>query len=323
MNIRIFVLILSFLVIGAYNSEAQNIKNTIKNKAKETVKKRINNEVKEEVEERTEDAVNEQLDKVEKDLEKDKEKNTENSENENGNDTEINNRMNNIYKNMGIGNADIKTEESYSFTGVILMEIESNDENGKSAGKSDVYTYINDKSESFAYETKSAENNNEKSLIVFDMLNKAMIILSDKGAEKTGVVTSFASIEQVAGGETNNNSEMNESNKSEGTYKKTGKTKTICGYKCEEYVYDDSETTTNVWITNDVQYNFGSAMGKIAQQNKMDTDYPTGFVMESFGVSKEDKSSFHSLVKEVNMKKSVTVSTTGYKLMKFGIQSGE
>jgi|GEM_PF-981493 len=71
---------------------------------------------------------------------------------------------------------------------------------------------------------------------------------------------------------------------------KKGGTKTVAGYACQEYMYEDEENISNVWISDEVPFDWSSAFGtlvgrvspKLAEQN---SEWTKGMMLES--VTKE------------------------------------
>lgn len=327
MKIRIIGVVMSIVMLCAIPAEAQILRNAIKKKAKETIKKRIGEEAEEEAEKQTEKAVNKGIDKIEENIEADEDNNMKQIDGEEDNvnnaNRNVNKRMNNIYQNMGVGNADIKTEKSYSFTGVIRMDTEVKKADEDKSTQSQLYNYVDDNSKTFAY--KVISENDESALIIMDAANGAMIILSEKDGEKTAVVTKFDLTSDEDEYE-NSDEKLSISNAEADenvSFVKTGRTKKIVGYTCEEYQYEDSEEKSTIWITDEIEYDIAKAMGQAIDDVEFSENYPNGFNMETTVISKEDDSKMHSIVKEIDFDKKTTISLDGYKIMKFGYTMDE
>lgn len=97
-------------------------------------------------------------------------------------------------------------------------------------------------------ETISGESNNESAII--KVKEKKIIVLMDK--EKQYMELDFNTLKQMTDAfskmnpNAKNDEEKLEKNKS--NVKKTGKSQVILGYKCDEYVLDEENTTSTVYI---------------------------------------------------------------------------
>ena len=84
----------------------------------------------------------------------------------------------------------------------------------------------------------------DKSTIIFDSKNSAMLILSDSDGEKTGFAMGIDP--EMLAKEVEEYAEESEAD----PYKayKTGKTKTILGYSCDEYLVEDEKSEAHMWV---------------------------------------------------------------------------
>lgn len=98
------------------------------------------------------------------------------------------------------------------------------------------------------------------------------------------------------------------------TINKTGKTKSILGYNCQEYLAKTEDATSHVWATTGnfpFQGNFVPLLGmKKSEENPID-----GFVLEMTTVTKDEKIIIK--VTKINQDKSFTLNTSAYKSMGF------
>lgn len=116
--------------------------------------------------------------------------------------------------------------------------------------------------------------------------------------------------------------DMAESAESDGgDMKKTGKTKTILGYTCHEYVVTSEDGGyAEVWITHDLDfgnvYEAFSALNK--KQKQVPMNMPQGFFMEltAWSEGKDGKEKITMKVKDVNLNQPTSISTNGYSIMK-------
>lgn len=226
-----------------------------------------------------------------------------------------------MLKAMGINMTPANVKEKYEYSGHILMNMESWDENGESEGNLDYYTYVAEGEESFAM--KFEQEGKGMTTMIFDYENEAMIILSDDGSQKTGVVTQYEGLKDTV----KNQLEEDEGIEAdeEGDYssynsnlKKTGRSKTIAGFKCDEYLYDDDEYEGVIWMTGELPSDLWAKMFSANIISVATFANYGGFVMEMDQKKKGTKERFYSIVKEVNLKNPQTVSTSGYQMMSFG-----
>jgi len=151
------------------------------------------------------------------------------------------------------GTTDIKHNDEYSFTGRIYMQMETYDK--QDVAKSDFYTYFNANTLNAGIEVKIT--NPEKgeaplpTQFVFDNDNRCFMILMQGEDSKTGIIST------IPDDSTMNAQAKNQrvQEKKPATITKTGNTKMIAGYKCDEFkvVEEGTEGYANVWMTKDVK----------------------------------------------------------------------
>lgn len=149
-----------------------------------------------------------------------------------------------------------KTKERYDFPMSFVMHMTSYDK-GVKKDERDIHYYANGPEQLVAFDGTYA-GNKEKSMkdsrVVYDNKNASMIMLNEKDKTYTAMnINAFRS------------KEMQEKAKNPGSNidcKKTGNTKTIRGYACEEYVCVDEEkdTRSEMWVTNKIAVNMAGAL---------------------------------------------------------------
>ena len=194
---------------------------------------------------------------------------------------------------MGYAGEPVDIEDSYSFTSSITMHIESIDKEGKTSSNGDIKIYNNADDQFFAYEFISNETQSspdqQKGLIIMDMKNQASIILNDD--EKSGIVYGVDGLMDgsMYEGEEENEEEMPEDmDNLDSRLTKTGNTKTILGYRCDEYKYKDEESEGLVYITKDVDWNSEDFMTTIFKSSMYSNGVFNGFMMASEHVNLND-----------------------------------
>jgi hypothetical protein len=150
------------------------------------------------------------------------------------------------------GKVDLKYNEEYNFTSRLYMQTETYDK--KEVMKMDLYMYFSANTPTVGMETKSITDEKGNSTpiassMVMDGENKCFIALTDVNGTKMGVISAMPDENTVQtqpdGKPEKNNTPTN--------FTKTGNTKVIAGYKCDEYSYtgSDNKSSGKVWFTKD------------------------------------------------------------------------
>ncbi|MFW5644574.1 MAG: DUF4412 domain-containing protein [Bacteroidota bacterium] len=229
-----------------------------------------------------------------------------------------------MMKKMGLNMAPANVQENYDYQGNILMTVQSWDQSGETEGEMNYTTHYSKTYSDFAMEFYQ---DNASSTMIFDTKNGAMLILTDNGKEKTGIVTSYAidSVDESSW----EDQEEEEIEKIEDysiyneNLKKTGKTKKIAGYKCDEYRYEDEEDEGTVWMTHEISPDLWARMVTSNVFSAATAAYYGGFVMEMDQTDKNTGERTYMLVKEVNENKPSSISTRGYQLMSLNVDTEE
>jgi hypothetical protein len=224
------------------------------------------------------------------------------------------------------GKIDIKYNDEYKFTGRIYMQMETYDK--KDVVKSDYFTYFNGNTLNAGIEVK-IENPQEgekavPTVFLFDNDNRCFMMLIEGTDSKTGIISTLPSDSAVTAQVKNQKEELS----AKPIITKTGNTRTIAGYKCDEYkmTEKDKDEYSLVWMTKDVKL---KADKRYWGKSGMPTyyNYP-GFEgammlgMEAF--DKKDQPTMKMETKEINENFSHSIKTTGYTFMKMNFgQAGK
>ena len=216
------------------------------------------------------------------------------------------------------GKIDIKYNDEYKFTGRLYMQMETYDK--KDVTKADYYTYFNGDSPDAGIEMMPLEvkegNKAVPTTFLFDGESRCFMMLIDNGDSKTGIISTMPSDSAIAAQAKNQKG----SNPEKATITKTGNTRVIAGYKCDEYkIADpDNEGYSNVWMTKDVKLKadkkYWSKAGVPTYYNYPGFEGSIMLAMESF--DKKDKPIMKMETKEINENFPKTISTVGYTFMK-------
>lgn len=327
MKIKVFLFTVIFLLGTGLGINAQIIDGYVKSKAR-TAKNRAVYDADKEVDNQINTAVDKQFNKMkDKALKKDEKPAEGDAESsESGNESDSDSKSNSSGKSssddamskaimgkMGINmTRPANMKDVYDFTGNIKMDIEVWNSDGESDGPVDYITHYSDKNHGFAMEFKDKDKG--KSLMIFDYDNQLMLIMADNGHDKSGIATPLGAYQydsvKYAG-----NSTQPDADSYNAKFKKTGKSKTIAGYKCDEYLYEDEENTVSYWTTTELPAELWAKMYSSNALNSVYTGQYSGFTMESDRMSKTSKERSHMIVKEVNPKQPASISTVGYNVM--------
>lgn len=193
--------------------------------------------------------------------------------------------------------ADVEVESSYPFTGYSLMEITGKDEKGKDIDPMEIKSLFssNEAIMGMVIENPEKKKGEENSVMIYDFNRNATIILIESEGQKSRMAYGF-DFEKM--GEGLPEGEIESTEKDEFSFKKTGRSKVILGYTCEEYRMENEDGISDFWITD------RAIQGKMAigggrnpylskkmktQNNQSYKDLPEGNMLEMHFQSKKDK----------------------------------
>lgn len=207
------------------------------------------------------------------------------------------------------GGGDVTLPDSYSFDHQVDMKMTSMDKKGKQESSQEMEMLFSDASPHFGVRAKV---DGHSSMTVFDMESYQMVALMDMSGQKMAMTMSFdPALYEVE--ETEESPEM--------AFTKTGRTRTILGYRCEEYVAEDEDGRYEFWVTTDDDFNIFGAFSAMSSANakgkSSSTPYPAGMTMEMKSTEKNGDSMLLEVV-AVNKNKKQTISTQGYQVMSMG-----
>jgi hypothetical protein len=229
-------------------------------------------------------------------------------------------------KGIGMSGEPVPINDAYSFDSRLQMHIESYNGKGKKESDGDFITYLSSKEKNFAYEFVGGDMKEQgKGLFIMDLGNKAMIILSEEGDKRSGIVYGF-DVEGLQGDTYDPDALKDLGNDDVPTLamnphvSRTGRTKTIEGYKCEEYRYDDPEETAKAsfWISKDVNLVTRDLMGTLLKSATYSRGMPFGFVMES--EAEDTKTGDRTLMRvtDIDTQANKQFSMGGYQITNLG-----
>jgi len=221
---------------------------------------------------------------------------------------------------------DTKFEDEYKFTGRIYMQMENYDK--KDVVKSDYYTYYNSNTlnagiEMLPLDSKSGDKT-YPTVFLFDNDNKCFMMIVETKDSKTGMISTMPSDSAMAA----QAKSQKDANPEKATITKTGNSRVIAGYKCDEYKVVDAgkEGYSNVWMTKDVKLKadkkYWGKAGVPTYYNYPGFEGAMMLAMDSF--DKNNKPILKMETKEINDKFDHSISTVGLTFMKMNFgQAGK
>ena len=207
---------------------------------------------------------------------------------------------------------ELDMEEKYVFDFQIDWLVESSEENQPT----ELTQYFSTKEEYVAMQVISTNERHDTkdAIIVMDLVKNYMVMFNEK--EKQAIVMSTAQVTEPAMEGTDS--------AEEGTITKTGKTKTIATFFCEQYLYKNKDGHGEFWTTKDLKYenaNFFSYYQKMNRKgnNSSNQNYwldkgVEGYVLEIKGTNNEEKT-FHMVATSVNKNANMQKVVSDYEVM--------
>nr|MBI1232766.1 DUF4412 domain-containing protein [Cytophagales bacterium] len=217
-------------------------------------------------------------------------------------------------------NMNVNTESSYAFKGLAELELVATDEKGKSEDPVFVISYLSDNDLFTGMEFREgAKNSKEKTVMIFDFKNNATIMLVENEEGKSSMAFGLdwqKMMEESSVAEPEESVEWKDIQ-----FEKTGNTKTILGYSCEEYIGKSEEMEAVYWISTTPIVGLNTFWGQSSpfisqrmrtQNHQGFNNFPEGNVMEMTVTSKEDDSSTSLRMINIDEDKSNTFDMESY-----------
>jgi CRISPR/Cas system CSM-associated protein Csm5 (group 7 of RAMP superfamily) len=216
------------------------------------------------------------------------------------------------------GGGTVTVAESFEFNSSIDIVVTTTDKKGN-VNKMFMAMLFPDNQEYFGMEMKGGDDPNQEippMKMIYDFKNQQMITMMINGAQKIGMVISLDEelLEKWAESDDNDIEEMPE-------WKKTGKTKEILGYECEQYVFSNEDGNGEAWVADEDDLNIGYAMNAMAntqkKNDKVDNEYPDGAILEmTFNGDDGEIMTWKSI--DIVTDTNISLKTEGYQFMAIG-----
>jgi hypothetical protein len=326
------ILLSALLIFSLPFATNAQLGNMIRNKAAKVINagaKTVNKEVDNKIDSAATKKTQEELDKAQKNAEQNAAQN--NSQNEQAGQSGGNQAPAGGSKGFNLGGlmggkVTSKYEPSYTFGSRIYMQMEMYDKKDK-VTKMDYFIYFNQSNANAGIETKivgNTEDGNQvamNSSMVVDGANKSFIMLTDINTMKMGIISDLP--EENAAQTQKDGKPVKPP-----VITKTGNSKVIAGYKCDEYTYKDEDAKTHgtMWATKDLRLTADKrAFGKSGMPSYYNnTDLANSAVLAMEQYNEKNELQLKSETKEVNLNYSHSISTAGYSLRQMNFnQAGQ
>jgi hypothetical protein len=204
--------------------------------------------------------------------------------------------------NMKMGSkSDVQAE--YSFSSNVYVQIQNYKKNGEKDGDASNVRYHFSNEDYFGTEMimTDKKGNTTESIGISEFKKSQMISLITSDGDKTGTVMKVDL--QKAAEKSKDTSDIK--------ITKTGRSKKVLGYTCEEYIMTDKDgNKTEYWNTSELKYDM-SKMFAGDRSGNQPKNYESGFMMEMTYLDKDGKKTTWNVL-EVNPSATKTIKTGDY-----------
>lgn len=213
------------------------------------------------------------------------------------------------------GKVTSKYRDEYTFTSRIYMVSEVHDKD--EVTNMDFYMFYSSSSPVVGVETSSLTNEKDAvpvlAKMVMDAENKSFIMLTDMNGMKMGMISEIPEEGTTAVGPDGKPVKKY----TPPTFTKTGNTRTIAGYKCDEYVYKtEDKSSGKVWFTKDARLKIdrrgwnNSSMAYYYGSN----NFNDGIILATEAYDEKGRLETKTETKEINENFPHSITVTGYTL---------
>lgn len=215
----------------------------------------------------------------------------------------------------------LKYKDDYDFTSRIHMVTEQYD--NKDVIKMNFYMFYSANTPSIGMETQTITSEEDQvemnAKMVMDGENKTFLMLSDINGMKMGTISEIPEENsQIIGPDG-----KPVKNYKPPTFTKTGNTRMIAGYKCDEYTYKDTEDKTSgkVWFTKDAKLKIdkkgwsNSSMSYYYGSNQ----FNDGIILANEAYDEKGKLEMKSETVEINENFPHKITVTGHTLRQMNL----
>jgi hypothetical protein len=218
-----------------------------------------------------------------------------------------------IMEGFGISD-DARYNKEYKFDSWFEMQITEYKKNGKMDSQVVYDNYFSKEKLDYGMEYREDET---RSTILYIADSSTMLILTDEDGEKTGFATRFDP-EKLEG----TTEEEKPENSGLESYK-TGNTKKILGYTCDEYLIEDEDSEVHMWVSEKLGKEINSGM--LSNPNAFGNAFllsrsVNGMTMEYELMDKSSGEKTEMLVTDLDLNRDYSIHTEGYNILTMNMQ---
>ena len=218
-----------------------------------------------------------------------------------------------IMEGFGISE-DVQWDAQYEFDAWFEMTITEYSKKGNAEDPVKYDNYINRNSGDYGMEFMEDDT---RSTIIFDADKYAMLILTQDAGERTGFAT-ILDPETVAETLEDEGLEAGDLNPV-----KTGNTKKILGYNCDEYLIEDEQSEVHMWISEELGKELSKEM--LGNSNAFGGSFRyagvvDGMILEYDVIDTQSGEKTEMLVTDLDLKKAGSLSTEGFQILTMDLQ---
>lgn len=224
---------------------------------------------------------------------------------------------------------DVEVDPYYEFSGFVRLEIDGLDDDGKPIPSTNMNSFLSENQKITALEIVTQEKKSEDSyILIYDFNRNVAITLIENEGEKMRMAFAhdYADMGTLLTEEEDDYEDDKDfSDAMENVdFKKTGNTKVILGYDCEEYLIETDEYVSNYWVTKEALVGSESfwtqnnpfLTSRVRTENPdLFNNMPKGSMMEAYMVSKIDKGKIEMKVTEIDLNRKTKFDMDDYPSM--------
>lgn len=207
-------------------------------------------------------------------------------------------------------------DKTFDFNQRITLETHTVDKKGNSSDQYTSLMYLSDNHRNIGMNmNQGMEEAASMDMMIFDFDEKQMLMMMTNNGQKMGFV-----METERFGETDEGADV-----ADMKITKTGKSKTISGYTCDEYLLEGSEfeegEKQTAWITQEAEVNWIEAWSeamtankKAEMKQKLPENYPDGAVIQTIYEERSGKQHVMT-VTNIDTSHKKSMDTSGYNFM--------
>lgn len=206
-----------------------------------------------------------------------------------------------------IGIEPVPHAKTYTYTSSMRIAVERI-EPGQQPVTTHYRALFSDASMDYAIDFDDPNRERTGRLIIYDAQNQALVVLSEQDGQKQGMVIGLAQSDTLVADIT-----------ALADYAATGRTKTVAGQECAEYVADNASIRSEIWVASNLRCNYSKAYtycgGMQLLARAMPSTAGLGAVLEQHLLDKTSNTTLNFEVKELNAEQATDIDISDYKVI--------